>query len=139
MTKWITPGQFHDAVGVENWRMLYDGAHAHFRTGSFAVGVELVDAIGKVAADRHPDIDLRSEGVSVALTTRDIDGLTERDVELARQISAVARGLSQAESRVAAAIAAGGRLVTDRYAPAWWVLADSEGNEVCVATWMGRD
>ncbi|WP_414710706.1 VOC family protein [Pseudonocardia sp.] len=26
----------------------------------------------------------------------------------------------QAEARIAAAIAAGGRLITDRYAPAWW-------------------
>jgi 4a-hydroxytetrahydrobiopterin dehydratase len=44
-----------------------------------------------------------------------------------------------ADARVAAALAAGGRLVTDAHAPAWWVLADAEGNEVCVATWMGRD
>jgi len=22
-------------------------------------------------------------------------------------------------------------------APAWWVLADTEGNEACVASWMG--
>lgn len=40
-----------------------------------------------------------------------------------------------AEPRVAAALAAGGRLVTDAFAPAWWVLADPEGNEVCVCTW----
>jgi 4a-hydroxytetrahydrobiopterin dehydratase len=45
----------------------------------------------------------------------------------------------QAEARVAAAIAAGGHLVTDRNAPSWWVLADAEGNEACVAAWMGRD
>jgi len=45
----------------------------------------------------------------------------------------------QAEARIAAAIAAGGRLTTDQYAPAWWVLADAEGNEACVATWMSRD
>ncbi|MEU4334815.1 VOC family protein [Micromonospora lupini] len=45
----------------------------------------------------------------------------------------------QAEARVAAALAAGGRLVSDAYAPMWWVLADAEGNEVCVATWVGRD
>ncbi|MFF0296612.1 VOC family protein [Kitasatospora sp. NPDC004614] len=37
-----------------------------------------------------------------------------------------------AEQRVAAAIAAGGRLVTDEHAPALWVLADPEGNEACV-------
>ena len=45
----------------------------------------------------------------------------------------------QAEARVAAAIAAGGRLVTDEHVPMWWVLADPEGNEVDVATWMSRD
>jgi 4a-hydroxytetrahydrobiopterin dehydratase len=42
--------------------------------------------------------------------------------------------LDQAESRVAAALAASGRLVTDAFAPSWWVLADPEGNEACVAT-----
>lgn len=45
----------------------------------------------------------------------------------------------QAEARVAAALAAGGRLVTDRYAPMHWTLADPEGNEVDLATWIGRD
>ena len=39
----------------------------------------------------------------------------------------------------ATAIAAGGYLVTDRYAPAWWVPADAEGDETCVPTWMGSD
>jgi 4a-hydroxytetrahydrobiopterin dehydratase len=45
----------------------------------------------------------------------------------------------QAEARVAAALAAGGRLVSDRHAPEWWTLADAEGNEVDVATWLSRD
>jgi 4a-hydroxytetrahydrobiopterin dehydratase len=45
----------------------------------------------------------------------------------------------QAEARVAAAIAAGGHLVTDQHAPGWWVLADAEGNEACVATWVSSD
>jgi 4a-hydroxytetrahydrobiopterin dehydratase len=31
-----------------------------------------------------------------------------------------------------AALAAGGRLVTDEFAPDWWVLADPDGNEVCL-------
>ncbi len=213
MTERITPGQFHE-VGVEDWRVLFEGACAHFRTGSFAAGVALVDAIGRLAdaANHHPDVDLRYEGVTVRLRTHDIDGLSERDVTLARQISAAARELDvpadptavqtvqvaidalvrpevmpfwravlgyremgdedlvdphgrgpsfwfqqmdaprpqrnrihvdisvphdQAEARVAAAIAAGGHLVTDQFAPSWWVLADAEGNEACVATWMG--
>jgi 4a-hydroxytetrahydrobiopterin dehydratase len=44
----------------------------------------------------------------------------------------------QAEVRVAAALAAGGHLVRDDHAPAWWTLADAEGNEADVATWLGR-
>jgi 4a-hydroxytetrahydrobiopterin dehydratase len=30
-------------------------------------------------------------------------------------------------------------LVSDARAPAFWVLADAERNEVCVTTWQGRD
>jgi 4a-hydroxytetrahydrobiopterin dehydratase len=215
MADWITPAQFHGAAGVEDWRVLYNGAHAYFRTGSFAAGVPLAEAVGRLAgaAGRSPDVDLRHDGVMVALTTREVDGLSERDVTLAREISAAARDLGltadpsavqvveiavqaldhlavqpfwravlgyhergewdlidthgrlpaialqpmdaprpqrnrlhvdisvphdRAEARVAAAVAAGGRLVTGEYAPAWWVLADAEGNEACVATWMGR-
>jgi 4a-hydroxytetrahydrobiopterin dehydratase len=218
MAERITPRQFHEAVGVEDWRVLvyFDGACAHFRTGSFAVGVALVDAIGVLAdaADHHPDVDLRYGGVTVRLKTHSARGLTEHDLQLARQISVAARELGvpadptavqqvqlsidalvipevlpfwravlgyretgsadlddrhgygppvwfqqmdaprqqrnrmhvdisvphdQAEARVAAALAAGGRLVTDQDAPAWWVLADAEGNEACVATWVGRE
>lgn len=46
---------------------------------------------------------------------------------------------NQAEARVAAAVAAGGRVVSDEMAPSWWTLADPEGNEVDVATWIGTD
>jgi 4a-hydroxytetrahydrobiopterin dehydratase len=45
----------------------------------------------------------------------------------------------EAEARVGAALAAGGHLVDDSFAPSFWVLADSEGNEACVCTWTGRD
>lgn len=44
-----------------------------------------------------------------------------------------------AEQRIAAALAAGGTLVSDKAAPAFWVLADPEGNEACICTWQGRD
>ncbi|OYO25189.1 4a-hydroxytetrahydrobiopterin dehydratase [Enemella dayhoffiae] len=44
----------------------------------------------------------------------------------------------EAEQRVRDTVAAGGTLVTDEYAPAWWVLADAEGNEACVCTWQPR-
>ena len=44
-----------------------------------------------------------------------------------------------AEQRIAAALEAGGTLVTDEFAPRFWVLADAQGNKVCVTTGRGRD
>jgi 4a-hydroxytetrahydrobiopterin dehydratase len=212
MSEAITPGRFHE-VG---WRVVRDDASAHFRTGSFAAGVALVDAIGRLAddANHHPDVDLRPNGVTVRLRTHSTGGLSGRDVDLAGQISGVARELDvpidltglqsvqvaidalvipdvlpfwravlgyrqvddadlidphsqgppfwfqqmdaprvqrnrihidvfvphdQAEARVAAAIAAGGHVVSDENAPEAWTLADPEGNEVDVAPWPDRD
>jgi len=44
----------------------------------------------------------------------------------------------QVEARIAAALAAGGRVADDSNAPEWWTLADAEGNEVDVAPWPDR-
>lgn len=43
-----------------------------------------------------------------------------------------------AEERIAAALAAGGRLISAERAKAFWILADAEGNEACVCTWQDR-
>jgi 4a-hydroxytetrahydrobiopterin dehydratase len=43
-----------------------------------------------------------------------------------------------ADERIAAALAAGGTLVSDAEARAFWILADAEGNEACVCTWQDR-
>jgi 4a-hydroxytetrahydrobiopterin dehydratase len=211
----ITPKQFHDAAGVADWRVLVSVAFAVFRTGDFATGVRLVEAIGRLAeaAGHNPDLNLRSGVLEVRLITKEHWSLTDLDLTLARQISAAARDLGvradpdhtrawefvldaldvdkvrrfwcavlgyqmagdfdigdpddlyppvyiqhmdqmrtgrnrihidvavphdQAEARVAAALAAGGTLVNDRFAPTWWTLADPEGNEVDLATWIGR-
>jgi 4a-hydroxytetrahydrobiopterin dehydratase len=44
----------------------------------------------------------------------------------------------EAPVRIRAALDAGGTLISDSRAPARWVLADAEGNEVSVTTWQGR-
>ena len=44
----------------------------------------------------------------------------------------------EADARVEAALAAGGTLVSDEHARAFWVLADPEGNEACLCTWEDR-
>jgi 4a-hydroxytetrahydrobiopterin dehydratase len=40
-----------------------------------------------------------------------------------------------AEERLAAAVAAGGRIVDESGAPSSWILADRAGNKVCIAAW----
>lgn len=44
----------------------------------------------------------------------------------------------QVQGRLDAALAAGGRLVSDAQAPSFWVLADPDGNNVCLCTWQDR-
>jgi 4a-hydroxytetrahydrobiopterin dehydratase len=48
------------------------------------------------------------------------------DVSIARE---------HADARLAAALAAGGRIVDESAAPAAWILADRAGNKVCIAAW----
>jgi 4a-hydroxytetrahydrobiopterin dehydratase len=48
------------------------------------------------------------------------------DVSVAREV---------AELRLAAALAAGGRIVDESEAPSAWILADRSGNKVCIAAW----
>ena len=45
----------------------------------------------------------------------------------------------EAPRRIEATLAAGGTVRSDAEAPAFWVLADPEGNEACITTWQGRD
>lgn len=93
----ITGKQFDEAGGVEDWRGLWGGGFActYFQTGSFGTGAALVRAISQLdaAAHHHVDVDLRAEGVTVRLFTHEPGGLSTRDVELAREISATARKL----------------------------------------------
>ncbi len=59
MIERISPRQFHEADGVEDWRVLGDGACTFFRTGSFVAGARLVHAISELADldDHHPGVD----------------------------------------------------------------------------------
>ncbi|MDO8145523.1 4a-hydroxytetrahydrobiopterin dehydratase [Isoptericola sp. 178] len=96
MSDRITPAQFHDAAGTEDWQAPEDGpATATFRTGAFTTGVRLVEEIGELAeaADHHPDVDLRYATVVVRTMSHDIGGLSDRDAALAARISEAAREL----------------------------------------------
>ena len=97
MTDHITAQQFEEAGGTNDWSVVGEGACTFFATGSFAAGTRFVEAIGKLPGvdDHPPAVDLRADGVTVRLITQEPQyrGMTERDVQVARQISTTARDL----------------------------------------------
>ena len=202
---------------LDDWRKLAQALHARFRTGDFATGLAFVNAVGQAAeeVDHHPDVTLTYPFVDLRLISHDVGRLTQRDLDLARRISEIAReqGIGAepghlaelelaldtadlaaqgpfwaalltggpdavtgndvvdphgrvpllwfqdtdnhetprqrfhldlwvphdvAEARIAAAVAAGGRVVDAAQAPSFVVLADPEGNRVCVCTALER-
>ena len=207
------------AAGLDDWRKLAQALHARYAIGDFRDGAAFVSAVADAAeaANHHPDLKLSYGVVDVSLSTHD-EGywVTEKDIDLARTISAIARqhGLTPrpaavaqlelaldtahedalgpfwsalltgsgknkvrdtvldpsgrvpnvwfqgtdehetprqrwhldlwlapevADERIAAAVAAGGAVVNDAEAPSFTVLADPDGNKVCVCTYLGRD
>lgn len=214
----LTVQQILDA-DLTDWRPVAGTLRARFLTKGFTTGVDLVTAVGEAAeaANHHPDVTLTWPFVDLTLVTHDEGNqVTELDVDLARQISALAteRGISadptaptvlelaldtadkaavgpfwaavltgdasnvdgddipdpgglvpllwlqgtdahaeprqrfhldvwvphdQAQTRIDAALAAGGRLVDDSQAPSFVVLADTEGNKACICTSLDRD
>lgn len=216
--KTVLSGNDVEDERLDDWRLLFSSLHARFETGDFATGVKLVDAIGEAADEmnHHPDVDLTYPRVDVRLTSHDVGGVTQRDIRLARTISALAERLGATpkpaetsvielgldtpnfaevkpfwaallgykanddhddelndpdgtmptiwfqqtdphetprqrwhldlrvppdtvERRIEQALEAGGTLVSDERAPAFWVLADPQGNRACITTWLGRD
>ncbi|HEY7262800.1 MAG TPA: VOC family protein [Trebonia sp.] len=125
MTDRITGKQFDESPGVEDWRALWGGGFActYFQTGSFGTGATLIHAISELtaAANHHVDVDLRAEGVTVRLFTDDPGGLSNQDVELAREISAAARklGVSADPSGVQHVQVSIDALVTAEVLPFW--------------------
>ncbi|MGH3501116.1 MAG: 4a-hydroxytetrahydrobiopterin dehydratase [Nocardioidaceae bacterium] len=208
--------------GIDDWRQILGQIKARFHTSDFATGLALVNKIAEAAAaaNHHPDIILTYTDVIVALSSHDEQGITRRDLDLAKQISTHAAelginadvsGLTQLElgldtaagqhlapfyaallgaaidngepvdpsgqvptvwwqepnetdeawalpeqsfqqrwhfdvwvphdegdHRLQAVLDAGGRLVSDAAAPAYWVVEDADGNRSCICTPSGR-
>ena len=87
----LSPAQV-SAAGLDNWLHFHEALLASFRTGDFATGLEFVSRLGAAAerANHHPVVTLSYPEVNVTLTSHDVAGITNRDLDLARQISAIA-------------------------------------------------
>lgn len=225
----LSRSEASDAVTRLGWRLILGELRTEVRTGSLVLAADVAARAATVAgAEGHLRLDVRADRVLLSLQTAAAAWVTERDIELARNISTVVDetrletvsgvGLDgegertvqvieigidaldaaairpfwravlgyvdepgrsgpwdglidplgqgsavwfqrmdaprpqrnrihldvsvphdEAESRIGAALAAGGTLINDARAPAFWVLADAEGNEACVTTWQGRE
>ncbi|CAG7574498.1 4a-hydroxytetrahydrobiopterin dehydratase [Barrientosiimonas humi] len=86
------------ALDLPDWNRAGTAIVATFSTDDFAAGVRFVQAIGEAAdrANHHPDVDLRFDHVTVRSVSHDVGKVTDRDLDLARTISGLAReqGLS---------------------------------------------
>lgn len=91
MSDLIDSAAFKEAA-LHDWRHVLNALHARYDTGSYAVGLALVAAIGAAAEeqDHHPDLDLRWGHLNIVLTSHDSGGVTRRDLRLARRISELA-------------------------------------------------
>ncbi|HEX6151495.1 4a-hydroxytetrahydrobiopterin dehydratase [Nocardioides sp.] len=80
------------ALGLADWRPVLASLRGRFKTGGFTTSLELARRITDVAEEmnHHPDLDLRWPHVDIDLTSHDVGGMTQRDVELARRISEIA-------------------------------------------------
>ena len=89
----ITAKQFHEAEGVDDWRVVTGGASAVYRTPSFSAGASFAVIVATIAdeLDHHPDVDLRARSVTIRTRTHSANSLTELDVALAQRISVAAR------------------------------------------------
>ena len=88
----LTYTEIEAEEGLADWRMMFQTLETRFRTGTFDRGLALVTRIGDAAAelDHHPELDLRFTTLHVRLISRDVFGVTRRDLDLARRISALA-------------------------------------------------
>lgn len=201
---------FLHAEGVEDWVVLHGGPTAVFGVDSLLAAAQLAEAVAAVPGlEERTVMSVARDHLTVRLT-RELWGTEARHIDVAREISRVARehgatadrGAAQevqlgiaarpaeidlpfwravlgyapmhgdnaidplghgstvwmqdlnpekplrhamhvdvsvarevAESRLAAALAAGGRIVDDAAAPASWILSDRAGNKVCIASW----
>ena len=70
------------------WERAGDVIRRRFQLRDFAEALAFVNRVGRLAeaAGHHPDVDIRYNVVTLALTTHDAGGLTAKDFELARAI-----------------------------------------------------
>ena len=79
---------------VPQWALYGEIISRTFEFKDFPSAMKFVNTVAELAeqAQHHPDVDIRWNKVTLALTTHDAKGLTEKDFALAKQCDALAKG-----------------------------------------------
>ncbi|NGO40227.1 4a-hydroxytetrahydrobiopterin dehydratase [Limisphaera ngatamarikiensis] len=77
---------------LPGWRRRRGRLERTFELKDFMGALRLVNRVGRWAerVQHHPDISIQWNRVTFSLTTHDAGGITEKDLELARQIDRLA-------------------------------------------------
>jgi 4a-hydroxytetrahydrobiopterin dehydratase len=78
---------------VPEWKKMGTVITRTYQFKDFVAAIQFVNAVAKLAENawHHPDIDIRWNKVTLALTTHDQGGLTEKDFALAKKFDALAK------------------------------------------------
>jgi 4a-hydroxytetrahydrobiopterin dehydratase len=73
---------------LQGWSRRGDVITKTYQFRNFMTGINFVTAVAKAAdaADHHPDIDIRYTKVTCTLSTHSAGGITQKDLDLAKQI-----------------------------------------------------
>ena len=89
MVSKLNPGSVRGWLSSRHgWRRRSNKLIKNYRFGSFRDSIVFVNRIATLADshDHHPDIDVRYSTVTVTLSTQDVGGISDKDLELAEQI-----------------------------------------------------
>jgi 4a-hydroxytetrahydrobiopterin dehydratase len=92
MTKLSAPEIRTAQKSIPQWTRRGSVLRRTFKFTDFLVAMKFVNAVARAAerAQHHPDIDVRWNRVTLALTTHDAGGLTAKDFALAAKADALA-------------------------------------------------
>ena len=83
--------------GLNGWERKDGALRRSIKFPAFLDGIDAVRRVGERAEqkDHHPDIDIRWRTVTFALVTHSEGGITDKDVEMAREIDEIVEGRDQ--------------------------------------------
>lgn len=92
VSKLLTDEQVSDALsGLSGWSRDGDSIVRTAELPSFPAAIEAVRRVAEIAEarDHHPDMDIRWRTVTFRCSTHSEGGITDKDIDLAREINGV--------------------------------------------------